>query len=99
MTNFKKISKKMHELLKQGRHEERNQLVPIWRKVFKEHDFGFEVGEVVKYHFSIHTIRTGAILAIDEDWQITFSDCIVPATLVSHLEDMPIKIEQLTLFE
>lgn len=72
--------------------DERNALVPLARYMASNADYGFEVGETVRYHFSQHTIREGKILGI-EDGRVDFKEVTVPFSLV-----MSLKPEQISLF-
>lgn len=42
-----RLSRKMNELLKQGKLAERNALVDRWRELYQNCDFGFRVGDRV----------------------------------------------------
>lgn len=87
------LSKRMYEAQKQS-NAERNVYVPLYRVLSASIDYGFSVGETVRYKFSSHTERVGKILKIQGS-QAHFREVILPLTLVSKYFEEPF---QLSLF-
>jgi transcription antitermination factor NusG len=103
MREYEAIAKKIQELQQQGKYEERNALVPVWREAYYKFDFGFKEGDEVEYYTSPNRKQIGKIIEIRPDQQVVFKNIIVPITLIKkisneRLEQLQEKQEQLTLF-
>lgn len=101
------VSKRITDLGKQRKWTERNLLVPHYRKLYQQHDFGFAVGEEVwtpvwqprttKAKIIEHTADNYFCLRNELGWEI-----LVPGNLIKkldhHTADWAISSEQILLF-
>ncbi len=90
-----KLSNQMRDAEKISNFE-RNAYVPLYQVLSELIDFGFTVGETVRYQFSPHTERVGNILKIRGS-QAHFREIIVPLILVSKFIEIEEPV-QLSLF-
>lgn len=88
------LQQKMRLLLSVDKLEEHNKLLPKYRELRQNVDYGYRVGQKVEYHKFKRQWETGYILEITPMWQIRFSDIIVPVELVRPIEEE----KQMSLF-
>lgn len=96
LARLNEIGRLTDQLYKDGKLEERNKLAAQWRKLRREIDYGFRVGDEVEYHKSKYVWERGKILSISASWQIEFKDLICPVEMIRRIK--PVE-EQLSFFE
>jgi len=98
------VGQRIDELFKNDRWDERNELVPRWRELYRMCDFGFSINETVETlawrrvkwseaKIVEHTEDNYFLVRNDKGWEV-----YVPGTLIRKVKSQKAEPMQLSLF-